>query len=361
MKHFNNFLLVLLSFILLFFLGCQSQYITAGKIYIDQENYDAAIDQFKKAVEAEPQNPETYIWLGKAYAYRKLYEEACKQTEKGISLDPKKIDALKKDISFNYWAVFFNAGMKHVDNKEFDLALKRIERSLDFEPKSAQSLNYLAYCFIKLKRDDDAEKTYKKTIELVPDNVDTYVNLASFYRISEKKEEEEAILKKARKIVENPDWLKVENEDILKQRKKEASMVYIELGNVLLRHEKPEEAEKVLKKAMELSPEDKDVNFNYGVALYELNKYMDAVIPFKKVVLLDSLDKEGYYYLGAAYLKAEKYNDAIEACTKLLEIDPEYCEAYINRAYAQRELGNTDAAYEDAEIGIECQKRRENK
>ena len=71
------------------------------------------------------------------------------------------------------------------------------------------------------------------------------------------------------------------------------------------------------------------------------------------------MDIEGYYYLGAAYLKAEKYNDVIETCTKLLEIDPEYCEAYINRAYAQRELGNTDAAYNDAKLGTECQERRE--
>ncbi len=361
MNHINKFSLVLLSFILLIFLGCQSQFMTAGKIYIDQENYDVAIEQFKKAVEAEPQNPETYIWLGKAYAYKKLYEEACKQTEKGLLLDSKKIDELKNDASFDYWAVFFNAGMKHVNNKDFKSALKRIERSLDFEPKSAKSLNYLAYCFEKLDRDDDALKTYKKAIEFVPDNIEAYINLGNFYKDREKLEEQESVLKKARKIVENPDWLKAESKEIIKRRKKAKAKVYIELGNNLLMQEKPEEAEVVLKKAIELMPEDKDVNFNYGLALLKLEKYVDAIQSFKIVSSLDSLDKEGHFYLGFSYLKAEKYNEAIGAFTKVIEIDPDYCEAYLDRAFAERELGNKNAAYEDAKLSSECEKRKESK
>ena len=359
MKLFNKVLLLVVSFVLLILLGCQSQYMTAGKIYIDQKNYDAAIEQFKKAIEAEPNNPEAYIWLGKVYSYKKLYEESCKQTEKGLSIDPKKIDQLKNDPSFDYWAVFFNAAMKHVGNKEFELALKRVERTLDFRPKSAKSLNYLAYCYVKLQKNEDAEKTYKKVIEFVPEDMEGYINLANMYRRDKKLGEAEEVMKEAKKVVENPDWLKAENEETIKQRKKSAAEVYIELGNILLQQEKPEESEVVLRKAVELVPDDKDVNFNYGIALYQLKKYSDAIKPFQKVISLDSMDIEGYYYLGAAYLKAEKYNDVIETCTKLLEIDPEYCEAYINRAYAQRELGNTDAAYNDAKLGTECQERRE--
>jgi tetratricopeptide (TPR) repeat protein len=342
-------------------IGCQSQYITAGKIYIEQSNYDAAIEQFKLAIQAEPNNPEAYIWLGKAYAHKKKYDEACKQTEKAIEIDPSRIDVLKNDQSFNYWAVYYNAGMKHVENKEYEKAVPRIQRSLDFDNKNALSYNLLAFCYMKLKKDDEAEKTYKKAIEIVPNNVESYLNLSTFYRKDNKLEEEHEVLVRARKIVEKPEWLKAADEETIKKRKLAAASVYIDLGNNLLKQEKPGEAEAILSKAIGLSPEDKDVNFNYGLALVGMDKFAEALKPFTKVVELDSTDKGGFYYLGYVYLKLERYNDAIDAFTHAIAIDPDYCEAYINRAFAHRELGDKNKAYDDAKAGTECKEKKGEK
>jgi tetratricopeptide (TPR) repeat protein len=347
--------------LLLVVLGCQSQYMTAGKIYIDQNNYDAAIEQFKLAVQAEPSNPEVYVWLGKAYAYKKQYEEACKQTEKAVEIDSKMIDVLKKDQSFNYWAVYYNAAMKHVENKEFDSAVTRVQRSLDFDPKSALSYNLLAFCFMKLKKDDEALKTYERAIEIIPDNIESYINLAAFYRKDKKIEEEYAVLVKAKKIVEKPDWLKAPDEETIKRRKQAAASVYIDLGNNLLKQEKAAEAEIALRKAIELTPDDKDVNFNYGLSLMAMEKYSDALASFRRVVELDSTDTEGYNYMGYAYLKLERYTDAVDAFTRVITIDPDYCEAYINRAFAYRELGDKNKAYDDAKAGTECKEKKGEK
>jgi tetratricopeptide (TPR) repeat protein len=359
-KFLPKLLCALLFFILAVFLGCQSQYMTAGKIYMDQDNYDAAIEQFKLAAEAEPQNPEPLIWLGKAYSKKKKFEEACKATEKALSLDPKKLEVLKNDMLLSYWAVFYNAGLTHVNNKEYDRAEKRLMRSLDFEPKNVQSMNLLAFCYIKLDRKDDAQKMYEKCIELVPNEIETYINYATFHRRYENYEEEEKILRKAKKIVDSPDWLKGISEEEKKKRKKSISTVYIELGNNLLRQEKSEEAEKVLAKAIEFSPDDKDVNYNYGVALIKLQKWQESVKPFETVISADSTDQDAHYFLGFSFLKLERYTEAIDEFTKVIGIDADYCSAYINRAFAERELGNTDAAYNDAKLGTECQKKIED-
>ena len=360
MKHLNKIILSLLAivFLALIFSGCESQYMTAGKVYLQQKppNYDAAITQFKKAVEAEPNNADTYIWLGKAYAGKKSFEEACKWTEKGLSHNPKKLDELKRDMTFNYWAVFYNAGLRFLKNKEFEHAIKRLSRSLDFDNKNTLSMNMLAYCYIKLKRDSDAENTYKKAIKLVPDDINTYINLANFYKIHSKSDDTETTLKKAQKIIENPDWLKIKDQEVIKKRKKASAEVYIELGSVLLNKKKFDEAEKILAKAISLSPDDKDVNFNYGLALLEMKKYDNAIKIFQKVTKLDSLDEEGYFNLGFSYLKAKKYTEAIQAFSKAIELKPDYCEAYLDRAFAERELGNTSAAYKDAKLGTNCQK-----
>jgi len=332
-KHFKKSLLILSILTLFVMIGCQSQYMTAGKVYYGQSppNYDAAIEQFKLAVQAEPQNPETYLWLGKAYAGKKQYEEACKQTE------------------------------KHMQNKEYELAAKRSERSLDFDGKNTQSLNLLAYCFEKLEKNDEAEKTYRKALELVPGDMDAYINLSNFYFTREKTSESAKILKKSLKIIEDPNWLKAENVELAKKRKEEATKIYVDLGRILLKDGKAKESEAILAKAIELNPDDRDVNFSYGLALLNQDKFVDAIRVFKKVVAPGDTDAEGEYYLGFSYLKAEKYGEAIGAFTKSLEIDPDFCDSYINRAYAERELGNTSAAYQDAKMGLECQKRLEKK
>ncbi len=358
MKQKSTAIIAFLLLLLFLTLGCQSQYMTAGKIYVEQNNYDAAIEQFKLAVQAEPNNAEAYIWLGKAYAYRKKYEEACKKTERALSIDPKILDQLKKDISFNYWAIFYNAGMKNVENKAYEDAIKKIKRSLDIEPKNISSFNLLAFCYMRLDRDEEALKTYEKAIELVPDNVDTYLNFASYFRKKEELEKEYEVLVKAKNVVENPDWLKGKDEDEIKQRKKTAASVYIDLGNNLLKQDKSLEAEVALKKAMEMNPDDKDVNFNYGLALLKLDKYSEAMKPFKRVVELDSLDEVGYYYLGFVYLKTENYADAVGAFTKAITLDSDYCEAYLSRAFAFRELGDKNAAYDDAKKGTECNEEK---
>jgi len=362
-KYFNKVELLVSVLLILALFGCQSQYMTAGKVYYDQSppNYDAAIEQFKLAIQAEPQNPETYLWLGKAYAGKKQYEEACKQTEKAISVEPNIIDKLKKDTQFNYWAIFYNGALKHMQKKEYELAAKTIKRSLDFENKNVQSLNLLAFCYEKLEKDDDAEKAYKKAVELVSDNMDAYINLSNFYTNRKKLGEAETILKKSLKVIGNPDWLKAENAELAKKRKEEAKKIYVDLGNILLRQDKAKESEAIFVKAIELNPDDRDVNFNYGLVLIKLDKFTDATRVFKKVVSLGEKDAEAEFYLGYTYLKSEKYTEAIAAFTKSIEADPDYCDSYINRAFAERELGNTSAAYNDAKLGIECQKKQEKK
>jgi len=134
--------------------------------------------------------------------------------------------------------------------------------------------------------------------------------------------------------------------------------VYIDLGNNLLKQDRSPEAEIALKKALEMNPDDKDVNFNYGLALLKLDKYSEAMKPFKRVVELDSLDKAGHYYLGFVYLKTENYTDAVGAFTKVITLDPDYCEAYLSRAFAHRELGDKNAAYDDAKKGTECNEEK---
>jgi tetratricopeptide (TPR) repeat protein len=59
----------------IFYTGCQQTAITAAKVYMQQSNYDSAIEQCKAAIEQVPTDAEAYFVLGKAYGHKNMYQE----------------------------------------------------------------------------------------------------------------------------------------------------------------------------------------------------------------------------------------------------------------------------------------------
>ncbi len=56
--------------------GCQSKYMTSGKVYVQQGNWAKAQEQFELEVQANPSNGEAYAYLAEGYAKAGSYAEA---------------------------------------------------------------------------------------------------------------------------------------------------------------------------------------------------------------------------------------------------------------------------------------------
>lgn len=69
--------------------------LAVGKKAVDAKNWTAAVDSFKKAVVANPQNPDAHNMLG--YAYRALgkFDESFAAYDKALAIDPKHKGALE--------------------------------------------------------------------------------------------------------------------------------------------------------------------------------------------------------------------------------------------------------------------------
>ncbi len=236
LNHYHKFFIEIAFCTSVVLAGCQSGYMVAGKtttIPFPTLNYDTGIDSLKKVLRANSTNPDAHIALGKLYAAKSSYNKACRQTENALNLLPEKLEELRNDSEFNYWAIFYNAGLAAFGEQHFYLTIKRIKRSLDFDSKSGISFNLLALCYEKLGKDDDAEKTYKKAVKLVPDNIDAYINLANFYKTRNKFEKAIKILTDAQKIVDDSLWLSCKHPYKLEERKKIKSRVHLELGKMM--------------------------------------------------------------------------------------------------------------------------------
>jgi len=110
---------------------------------------------------------------------------------------------------------------------------------------------------------------------------------------------------------------------------------YNNLGNVLARAGKIDEAKSAYTKSAELDPANAATAWrNFGISLYNANRLGDAVEPFQKSADLDPKNAQTWYLLGASLvykMSTKKVGDkvevqfapgTIEAYQKAVELDP---------------------------------------
>jgi type IV pilus assembly protein PilF len=68
----------------------------------------------------------------------------------------------------------------YLENNQMQLAKENLDIALQYQPNSAKIVSVLAYYYQQVNEDGEAEKYYKKSIALDPENGDTYHNYASF-------------------------------------------------------------------------------------------------------------------------------------------------------------------------------------
>lgn len=139
---------------------------------------------------------------------------------------------------------------------------------------------------------------------------------------------------------------------------------YVTEGNRCLEQGKLEEALEKLEQALnldrnydpalDLKVKIKEGYYNYGLTLFDEERYDEAIVAFEDAISIDTEPKfkEAYNYLGVIYIGQGKYHDAIGAFSEAVRIDANFKEAYFNRALAHLELREFEKAIENAEEAL---------
>lgn len=85
----------------------------------------------------------------------------------------------------------------------------------------------------------------------------------------------------------------------------------------------------------------------YGVILFELKKFDEAIKNWERAIELNKNYFFGYNNLGNVYFKINKIKDAIDNYNKAINIKPDYFEAFHNRANAHLKSKNIEQALSD--------------
>lgn len=360
-----------------------------GKTYYNNGEYDKAIEIFKKAVELNPNDDDSWRLLGNSYNRNGQIEEAIKYYLKAAELNPDdsrnwfnlgisysnneqykeainsflKVVELNPDDSYNWYSL----GNSYIKNEQVEDAIKSLLKATELNSNDYQSWLDLGISYIHNEQYEEAIEPLLKAIELNPNNAGDLSLLGLVYKLNGQYEEAIKYLSKAKEL--NPDGFNN----------------WYELGEVYLYNGQFQEAIETLLKAVELNPDEdiwrllgmsyrlneqyeeamnsfieatklnQDNNINWyaiGDLLYIQGAYEEATEYLKKSIELGNKELDTWEHLGNAYSELENYTEAVECYEYILnseefELNTDFAIKFgINYGVALANLNRTDEAIE---------------
>ncbi len=256
--------------------------------------------------------------------------------------------------------VAYNKGLTYYNQQQFEYAIPHLEEAIAEEVSFEAAHHLLAECYMENEMDEKAIDSYKKVIEINPNEEKAMFKVAQLHLTGGQFEEAKAMLENA--LVVNPSYTKAKIALTNLQERLDKGPDYIEPelenatyyeANTLYKkgryndaltavsglnqktptsnsfylegicHQKLGDLNEALvsyKNAVKLEDTHQDAYLNMGIIYYNKNQFEQAANSFDKVVsLAEPATEEFNYFAGSSYYhmrqleKAEKYlNQAIE-------------------------------------------------
>ena len=308
----NKLFTVLVLFIGLVFSGfqCSSTELTSAKLYIQQKNYDKAIDALQKEVQKNPKSDEGYYLLGVVLGEKERFTEMIDAYKNSLSISNKFSENISSSKKY-FWANLFNKGVGYF---QMGTKTENTDSTKLFFTKSIDAFN--------------------SAIEIEPDSADTYKNLAFVYMSAQEYDKAVSPLEKL-----------IEKEDALDGYKFLSEILYAKGVEYKNKYDNNKalsdslEAMKYFDKAIKIAeqgrkkyPEDSDILLTLSNAYIAANKIETAVDAFRTGVEKDPTNQYYRYNYGVLLLGKNDFAGAEEQFKKALEIDPDYYNASYNLA-----------------------------
>ncbi len=209
-------------------------------------------------------------------------------------------------------------------------------------------------------RNDEALAPMKKSILLLPDDVEAHKNLGNTLKDLGRLEEAQVIYRSA--LLLEPECEEVHNNlgVILKdlgrldeaeasyryalQLKPDLAQVHYNLGVILKDLGRLDEAEASYRCALQLKPDFAQAHYNLGITLHDMKRWGEAVDAYRCSIQLKPDYAQGYLNLGASLIEMKRWDEAEASFIYALNLNSEYAEAYHNLGVIFYEQGMNDKA-----------------
>ena len=182
-------------------------------------------------------------------------------------------------------------------------------------PNNFISWKVLGLSIKNLKRFPEAVFPLKKAMALMPDDIETMLNLGIVFTEVAEYEEAENIYRR-----------------IIALKPADYPEAYLNLGVVLKYSGKNEEAEKCYRRAIEIKPDFVESYNNLAIILQDKGGYVEAEKYFRRAIELNPNYAEAYNNIGNLFNDTGRIKEAKEFYLKALSIKPNFAVCHKNLA-----------------------------
>jgi tetratricopeptide (TPR) repeat protein len=299
----------------------------SGKLYINQRQYDKAMEQYIIAAEGRPDDSEVQYYLGWLYSQKELFEEM--NEHYNLATDrkwKKKVDADRKEL----WTRYYNMAVKGMNAQRFDFAMEQFDLAITINPNEADAYEGLAITHLNSGNSEGGIEMYQKAIELITGyNLDS---LITGHHLDS--------------LIVQDDIAKILEFDPPKPRgvTPPKAQSFFNLGGALMNVERIEEALEMFKKGHAIDPEEINILQHMSIAQYRLGDKEGAAESAEKALAIAGDDPKILNIAASIYLQAENYEKSAEILEKVVEIQPDNMDALFNLAIAYKQLDKGDRA-----------------
>jgi tetratricopeptide (TPR) repeat protein len=261
--------------------------------YEESGNFLNAVDEYKKAIQLDPQSANLYIELANAYLRNRQLNNAIREAETAVRIDSESLEAHRLLGSIYYGIVRNEDSQRAPASSEYlKKAIQEYEKICSLDTTDTNSLVVLSLLYRYDGQGEKAVETAKRLLEKAPSSEAGLANLAQ---------------------------------------------IYSEQGNT-------QEAINVFKKALEVNPNSPRILEQMAIAYEQVKDYPNAVQTYRKAIALDEDGLELRKGLAQALLDNKQDDEAEKEFLKILEADPDEGVAYFRLAQIYKNRRDFDKA-----------------
>jgi tetratricopeptide (TPR) repeat protein len=351
-------------------------YLNLGSIYLAKDEGKEAISLYEGIIQERPRFVQAYVALGAIYEMQGNQQRALETYEKALQVNPGSAPAannvawilldrgkdLKRAFDLASMAkermpddprVAATLGRALIAEGLYSQAVNELTYATEAQPPSSELYKYLGLACWKSGDTDQARQAYHKAVEINPEDLGAWYELARLDRTEGRLEDASAHLDKLLALKPDYGLAMMEKVNIYIAQKQPAKAVSFldeklrryeentELaaalheakGAVLISHKKYEESEAAFKKAVELHPALISAQMSLAEVYIEKKETPKAIDAYNEVVKNSPKFIPAYMALGGIFRAEGKQIEARKMYEKALEINPDFAPAANNLAY----------------------------
>ncbi len=204
----------------------------------------------------------------------------------------------------------FEEGLRHIQGEQWEAALETFRPLTERFPDQPDPFYFLGFAQSRLNRFVEAEAAFKAVIQINPNDLRAYLELAQIYEATQALDKALAAYRQVIKIDPKGTAAKASQHQILK----------IE-GLISAREGNYEEAIERFVKAIEIDSEDAFLQFNLGLLYLRVNREDEAEHAFQNALRLNPAHQSALSNLGDLYRKQRDFRKAVATYRRVVEID----------------------------------------